>query len=429
MTSPAESRPVSGLGLLVKRPASTTPEPASAAEPASSSRGRAKTRRGGVSQQGYPATIHHRGPGRRQASVRLPGPIMRHLIDNLGMRFDRPERGGDALVSASDEVRPGDRVMLRVRDGQLVVAETLSSDRYARETNRQALAYLSRESQPFTLIDEIRAARLRLEAWLGLPRDDRHPWSVPGELKGGSLILSRRVLAWCQDRSGSHEDPENWLQRGFPRPEDWGPGPMAFCARLEENEPHPRFRSLVVSAAEQLTQNDAWKRLLDTDARAAAGPAQSLPAPLSGLLRRLELAQPRTLPESQAILSAWSAASSPALARRAMAMFLLERVETETQRAALRGLDVADRQIESLHERWREAGRPVAALQGMVEPDEIGAALESLALGPGAKEISAGLLSRWQQQISRSALAADTASAQQIQRQRQQAMTDLESIR
>lgn len=440
-TGPAESiRPASGLGLLVKRPAPTEPEtvpspaPSSQAAPVSSSRApvvRSAAHRG-EPRQGYPATIHHRGPGRRQASVRLPGPILRHLIDNVGMRFDRPERGGDALVTASDDVQPGDRVLLRVRDGQLAVAETLSADSFARETNRQARAFLGRESQPFTHIDEIRAARLRLEAWLGLSRDDRNPWAIPGELKDGALLLSRRVLLWCQSRSGSHEDPQNWLQRGFPRPEDWGPGPMSFCARLEDHDPRPRFRSLVISAAEHQVQIDAWRRLLDTDARVsgADGAGRDLAAPLLGLMRRLELAPPRTaLPESQAVLSAWSAAGSAALARRSMAMFLLERVETETQRAALRGLGIADRQIEALYERWREAGRPVAALQGIVEPDEIEAALEALAQSPGAQQISAGLLLRWKKQIASTAVEASTAQAQQTQRQRQQALTDLESIR
>ena len=355
---------------------------------------------------------------------------MRHLIDNLGMRFDRPSRGGDALVTTSGDVRPGDRVLLRVRDGQLFISEALTAERYARETNRQAEAFLTRESQPFTHIGEIRAARLRLEAWLGLSRDDRHPWAIPGELKGGSLLLSRRMLSWCRERCGSHEEPENWLQRGFPRPEDWGPGPMSFCARLEEHDPHPRFRSLVVSAAEHQVQQECWKRLLDTRSRAAAGPAVSLPAPLLGLMRRLELPVPRDgLSDSQAILSVWSAARSPALARRAMAMFLLERVETETQRAALRGLGVADRQIESLYERWREAGRPAAALQGMVEPDEIGAALEALAQSEGARQISAGLLSIWENQLSQQILSNNAAKVKQTQRERQQALSELSSLR
>lgn len=450
---PSTSRPASGLGLLLKGsvsapPAAPAPQPTAnrsttsanrsttakpAAPPSYAEPAPAPTppkRSGGISRQGYPATIHHKGPGRRQASVRLPGPILRHLTVHQGIHLERPARGGDALITAPESIRPGDRVMLRIRDGKLIVSETLTSESYARETNRLARTFLVRESEPFTHIDEIRAARLRMEAWLGLPRDDRHPWSIPGELKNGSLILSRRVLAWCQARISGREDPESWLQRGFPRPEDWGPGPMSFCVRLEEYDPHPTFRSLVVSTAEHQLQHDVWKMMLDTDAQLSLGPELSLPAPLLGLMRRLELPVPRAdLPEAQSILAAWSTSRSPALARRAMAMFLLERVQTETQRISLRGLGIADRQLETLYDRWCEAGRPIVALQGMVEPEEIGPALEALALNAEAREIHAGLRERWEKQVATSVLDQHAAQSRQTQQQRQDALMELESLR
>lgn len=366
-TPPPEPRATpSGIGLLLKRQARAEAPPVE--------RPRERALPTTNTAQAFPATVVQRMPNRRQAAVSLPRVLLRHIARDCGVRIERPERG-DAVVVATGDVRAKDRVLLRIREDVLYVAEVLTEEQFVRESTRLLTAFLTRESQPMMHIDQIRAGRLRLEAWLGLPRDDRHPWALPGELRGGSVYLSRPILEWCQENSQTIEDPEAWLQRGFPDANGWGQGSMPFCARLEDDEP-PRFLSLVVSAAEHQAQQDAWKRLLEAQAEPAE-PTTVLPDALVALTERLELSLPaEPLEPAQAVLAGWSQAGSAALARRAMAMFLLDRVENDTQRAALRGLGVTDRQLEVLYQKWRGAGRPVLALSGIVEDDELSQAID-----------------------------------------------------
>ncbi|MEL6345072.1 MAG: hypothetical protein AAFV53_18330 [Myxococcota bacterium] len=414
------SASASGIGLLLKRQSRSE----ASASPISLSRRPTPAPSAG---QGYPATILQRMPSRRQATVAMPGPLVRHLHRAMGVRPERTEQG-EILVIATGDVRARDRVLVRVREGLLYVAEVLKEEHYIRETNRMIRSALIRDSQPMMHIDEVRAARLRLENWLQLPRDDRNPWSLPGELRAGSVYLSRQILEWCQARSGSEEPPEAWLQRGFPDAEEWGPGAMPFCARLEETQP-ARFNSLVVSSAEHQAQQDAWKRLM-ADEPEDQGPPVALPDALLALMTRLNLPHPRGILEpGQAVLAGWSEAGSAALARRAMAMFLLDRVENETQQAALRGLGVTDRRLEVLYQKWRDAGRPTLALSGIVEDDELHHALQAMSLTREARAICDGLLQRWGQQLTQNAAEEGEMDLAEVQQQRKQAIADLEQLR
>ena len=321
--------------------------------------------------EGWPAIVIHRLPRERRAAVQLSAPIFRHL-ESLSLRLVRGNGPGEILIRATD-IRAGDRVLLGIEDGQLVVDGYLSADAYGRQVSRCIRRLLAEEAEPFTRIDRIRAARRRLESWLGLPADPRNPWALPGDINDATLYLSRRILDWCSRRVES--PTTRWLGDALPSVDDWGPGPMTFAVVRQVGG---GFSSMLISEDEHTAQSDAWRRIMATPEEDA------LPETTRVLLQRLSIPTPALpLPEHLAVLVAWSRTEAPALARRAQAMFLLSLATSSAQRASLRGLAIVDRQLESLHRRWTEAGSPADALPGIVTDEELPAALSAIAGLPG----------------------------------------------
>jgi hypothetical protein len=351
--------------------------------------------------EGWPATVLHRLPRERRAAVRVAAPILRQLQAIDGLRLVHGATGGELLIRATD-ARAGDRVLLGAQDGQLVVDGYLSADAYSRQVSRCIQRLLAEEAAPHTQIDAIRAARRRLESWLGLPEDPRNPWALPGDLSDGTLYLSRRILDWCGQRV---EAPATrWLDGGLPDVESWGPGPLTFATVREAGG---GFTSILISEDEHAALSDSWRRLM------TAEEAPGLPEVIQVLLRQLSIPSPALpLPEHLSVLAAWSGAPAPALARRAQAMLLLSLATAPAQRSSLRGLGLIDRQLEGLHRQWTDAGCPADALPGIVTDDELPAALSAMAGQPGDTMV-ARLEALVEQRLTGTAAVADLIAQSQ----------------
>lgn len=341
--------------------------------------------------EGWPATVRHRLPQERRAAVHLIPPLLRHLRSVEGLRLHQGNEPDELLIRAT-EARAGDRVLLGIEDGQLVVDGYLSEDAYSRQIARCIRRLLADEASPHIRIDAIRTSRRRLEAWLGLPEDPRNPWALPGDLSDGTLYLSRHILDWCSERVKVPLD--QWLEGALPSTDEWGPGPLTFATVRGIGG---SFTSILISENEHTAQSDAWHWLMKSQHE------QFLPEGIRSLLNQLSIPVPAMpLPDHLSVLVSWSTAEAPGLARRAQAMLLLSLSNT-AQRNSLRGLGLVDRQVEILHRQWTAIGCPTDILPGLVTDEELPAALTAQIGGPGMM-----MIERLEAQIERRLLSTST---------------------
>jgi len=345
---------IKGLPQLQPRPKTPKKEPPKKKEPTTI---------------GYPATVIGHDSGSDTVLVRLPSPVFRQLKRTPKLNIEPGQKSTEVVISTHRPMEPGNTLLVHVQANKLIAGDLIDSEDYPAVVTTFVTPLLKKQSRPLTQVDEVRLAQRQMERWLGVPRDDRTPWALPGRLEGKRLHFSRRILELCQQRTGGSF--EQWIHSGLPRPVDWGCGPIRFCARLEMTDPEPVFRSMVVSDAEHSAQIAAWSRFL-TVTDSPTGGRVSLPDALEAMLLRLDADElPSPFPEGLRVLAKWSGLQDCGLARRAQAMFLLSVVTQETQRQQMRQLQLTTPDVETLHQAWVAAGSPVDVLSAMVLEDEV----------------------------------------------------------
>ena len=384
----------------------------------------------------YPAVIQQVLDNRIYA--KLMPPVLRSMRqDHREMEIDQ------SLTVSGSGLQKGDRVLLQREDDHWLVTTTLTSDIYAQKLHKAISEHLLTEGMRATPALVRRAARRRFEKWFKMEGNEGTPWAVPGRLKEGQTLLSRKIVHWCAQQGGAELDQA--LRQGLPRTENWGNGPLVF-GLFPLDEDSPQFSAVALPDEEHQSLIDSWRELLSSKPKTAK--SHSLPAPreetaaiakpkssgrvpvplpepafieeeeeagllaertsifhpfphqLAALIEGLRLPMPpQPLTEGMSTLVAWSQSDHPGLRERVTDFMMMLLADGEEVRP--------NPLMRDLWTEWHRCPDPVQKLCLLVEPGEEPAAIRAIvgrpAPGPAvAAALSDHLLLRWRRFLLKS---------------------------
>ena len=371
----------------------------------------------------YPATIHFDADG--VAAAYLKPPITR-LIQQEHPDLDI----GSKVTLPGETIAPGAWVLIQYKGKKWQITSVLDEESYNKQLHREVSKRLMAESIALTTELFRDGTRRRLETLFSLPETNDTPWAVPGRIKNGQTLLSRRIMSFFSKSGGASLDQA--LRKGMPKIDDWGGGPILFGVYPSEDP--EVFTSVAIPAEEHRQLVDSWDALLklpsnsansehlvDSTEDAVEEQAQSkqdkgqlkrsdfaviteapstfqpLPLKLSAIISALKLPMPaQPLTESMSTLVAWTESDHPALAERSTDFFLTLLADGSPVRPSAN--------IPKLWTEWHRTSNPIAQLCTMVKAGEEPAAIRALVgrTAPGHEVGSAladHLLLRWRRQI------------------------------
>ncbi|MGC6510966.1 MAG: hypothetical protein ACON4U_21300 [Myxococcota bacterium] len=370
----------------------------------------------------YPATIHIDADG--VVAAYLKPPIQR-LIQQEHADLDI----GSKISLPGETIAPGAWVLIQYRSKKWQITSVLDEESYNKQLHREVSKRLMAESIALTTDLFRDGSRRRLETLFSLPETSDTPWAVPGRIKNGQTLLSRRIMSYFSKSGGATIDQA--LRKGMPKIEDWGSGPILFGVYPSEDP--DVFSSVAIPAEEHRLLVDSWdallklpsspgnssehlvesgdeveeKQVLSESGRLkrsdfaviteAPSTFQPLPLKLSAIISALKLPMPaQPLTESMSTLVAWTEADHPALSERSTDFFLTLLADGSPVRP--------NANIPKLWTEWHRTSNPIAQLCTMVASGEEPAAIRSLVgrTAPGhdvGSALADHLLLRWRRQI------------------------------
>lgn len=372
------------------------------------------------SDREYPACIHLRSDGMVVATLMPP-------IQRLIQQEHADLTTDSSIPLPSENIAPGSYVLVQRKNQGWRVTSVLDENDYQQLLHRDISKKLLSEGTLLTTELFRDNIRRRFESLFSLPETSDTPWAVPGRIKNGQTLLSRRIMKFFAKQGGTTLDQA--LRRGLPRIEDWGQGPILFGI-YPSTDPE-EFTSVAIPAEEHRKLVDNWDALLKkpqnmprkeqvagkTSARRAKNkPAalkksefaviteapsifQPIPHHLSAMISALKLPMPaQPLTEAMSTLVAWTESDHPGLSERSTDFFLTLLADGSPVRP--------NAYLPRLWTEWHRATNPIAQLCTMVTAGEEPAAIRALVgrTAPGQEVSSAladHLLLRWRRHILR----------------------------
>ena len=145
------------------------------------------------------------------------------------------------------------------------ITSVLDEESYNKQLHREVSKRLMAESIALTTELFRDGTRRRLGSPFSLPETNDTPWAVPGRIKNGQTLLSRRIMSFFSKSGGASLDQA--LRKGMPKIDDWGGGPILFGVYPSEDP--EVFTSVAIPAEEHRQLVDSWDALLKLPSNSA----------------------------------------------------------------------------------------------------------------------------------------------------------------
>jgi hypothetical protein len=374
------------------------------------------------SDREYPAKVVLTQEGMLVASI-MP-PILRTMQqEHSDIKIE------DRVPLPNDNIAPGSNIFIQRKNQSWRISSVLEEDEFQKRLQREISNRLLSEGALLINPIFLSNSQRKVEHLFTLSEKDDTPWGVPGRIKNGQTLLSRRIMNYFAKHGGSPLDQA--LRKGLPRIEDWGKGPILFGIYPKDDE--TQFTSVAIPAEEHKKLVDEWDSLLKDGTNNSSSsrsnttvvkkpntfirpsrkkeknkfaiiteaPSNFYPFPhhLSSMIEALKLPMPnQPLTEAMSTLVAWTESDHPALNERSTDFFLTILAEGSPVRP--------NQEIQRLWTEWHRSTNPIGQLCTLVASGEEPAAIRALVgrNAPGtdvSSSITDHLLLRWRRHILR----------------------------